>query len=781
MTTVSSLLNRAALVVAAPLSGCVLLAALLAGEWRDELQEAENVVVRTQIEVDIGRVVHALQVERGVTAAAAAGVHGLASRLPQCRQVTDEVEGRLRRRLNESDDLESIDTLREAALRVEEKLASVRRRKDAGEVDPLHVFSDYSDAIRVVLDETDRFAAVMLPTRDLAERADLYRRLLVFKERFSRERALGAVLLGNAPPRPEVLEAYERNLVLEEDGLRELELSSADSLDRRAYEQLIEEEPFDDERRWLRAVLAAPEQLRASSNERALAWFERASRRSDDQQRTLERLVQGISGEAEQLAESAWGSFITLLSVVAALLVVLLWGSRVLSKQLVQHLEAEQRHAERVRYLARHDPLTELPNRPTFHELLEEARKRAAATQGFLALHLIDIEDFARINRVWGQRTGDWVLKSVARRLREIASTNGVLGRLYGDQFGLIQPSIEGKEDAKRLAAEILGSFSEPIAFEQRLVPVRARLGITLFPPDGETAEDLLRNADLARQHVVEGGRYRFYVAEMYERYLASRTLADALRSSNVQEDFVVQYQPKIQVATNRVRGVEALVRWKRGQELLAPGAFIREAEQSGAIVSIGQWVFRQACEQVRSWSAAGIDPPVVAVNLSAVQLMQADLVESLAEILRASGVDPRSLELEITESVLTEDLKDATERLEALRALGLSLAIDDFGTGHSSFTYLQRFPVTTIKIDRSFVGALDTSHESEVIVDTVITLAKSLNMRVVAEGVETERQLEMLREKECDEAQGFLVSRPLFADEMTDVLRARPGLASTP
>lgn len=778
MTTVSSLLNRAALVVAAPLSGCVLLAALLAGEWRGELQEAENVVVRTQLEVDIGRLVHALQAERGVAAAAAARVDGLGSRLPGCRAVTDELKGRLKHRLGESGELENIDTLRDVVQRMEHKLAGARRRNDAQELEPLDVLSEYSDVIRVVFDETERFAAVALPTRELAERADLYRRLLVFKELFSRERALGAVLLGTAGPKPEILDAYERNLLLQEEGLRELELSNAGSLDRRVYDQLLEEEPFDGERRRLRAALESREQGRAPSDEVALGWFERASRRSDHQQRTLERLVQGISGEAERLAESARRSFITLLSVVAALLVVLLWGSRVLSKQLIMHLEAEQRHAARVRYLARHDPLTELPNRPTFHELLEEARKRAAAAQGFLALHLIDIEDFARINRVWGQKTGDWVLVSVARRLRKIASANGVLGRLYGDQFGLIQPSIEGKEDAKRLAAEILASFSEPIAFEQRLVPVRARLGITLFPPDGETAEELLRNADLARQHVLEGGRYRFYVAEMYERYLASRTLADALRSSNVQEDFVVQYQPKIEVATNRVQGVEALVRWKRGQELLAPGAFIREAEQSGVIVSIGQWVFRQACEQVRIWSAAGIEPPVVAVNLSAVQLMQADLVESLAEILRASGVDPRSLELEITESVLTEDLKDATERLEALRALGLSLAIDDFGTGHSSFTYLQRFPVTTIKIDRSFVADLDTSHESEVIVDTVIGLAKSLDMRVVAEGVETERQLEMLREKECDEAQGFLVSRPLFADEVTDVLRARPDAA---
>lgn len=769
----SSLLSRAAVVIAVPLCGCLVLAVFLALEWRHDLAQAEEVATRAALEIDLGRLVNALQAERGASIAAAVGVEAFGDLLPEARAETDKVQGRARDLLGKAEPLAGALVAGSLLREQKETLSELRRRVDARDIGVLELMEGYTSVIRATLDESDAFAAMGQPIPDLAELADVYRRLLIYKERAARERGFGAALLGVQGESPKIREYYRRNRILHEEVRRELLDSTPGSLDRRMLERMAPSaEP--QRLRELRERLDDSSRLVERDEKAALAWFEETGRQIEAQQRTLDELAREIHERASRLARHAQERFVLLLSSIVVAFAALLWLSRTLSKQLVTHLEAEQRHARRARYLASHDPMTELPNRVTFEEELEVERVRAAAERRVLALHVIDIEDFSRINRVWGNRTGDAVLIAVARRLAEVTKGRGRLGRLYGDQFGLVQPLRAGRDEAGELAREMLASFEPPVHFEERLVPVRARIGITLYPPDGETTEVLLRNADLARQHVAEGGRYVFYVAEMYETYLASRMLMDALRSADVAADFVVHYQPKVDTATSRVHGVEALVRWKRDGQLWSPGSFIREAEQSGAIVPIGLWVFTQACEQVKAWKALGLEPPVIAVNLSAVQLMQANLVDSLADVLEETGIDPHYLELEITESVLTEDLEDTSERLSALRKLGIALAIDDFGTGHSSFTYLRHFPVTTIKIDQSFVGELGQSAESEVIVDAVIQLARSLHLRVVAEGVETPQQLQMLREKACDEVQGHLLSRPLPAEDMTKLLRAQ-------
>jgi diguanylate cyclase (GGDEF)-like protein len=775
---VQSLLSRAAAVVAVPLCGCLVLVLLLALRWHGELDGAEKVVTRLSVEVEVGRLLNALQDERGESVAALAEVKAFQPRVPIARAHTDDAARVVNALLDKAESLAGAESFRETFARQQRLVEGLRRDADAGTLSPLEAMEEYTLAIRLVLDETERFTAVGLPTPALAELADVYRRLVLYKERAARDRGFGAALLGSSPS-PELQDVYLRNLALHEAVQGELETASPGSLDHELFQRIPS--PLDTEQAFqrFRKQLADPQRVLERDEVAAVTWYDLVSRQLAEMQVALEEIAEELESSTAVLEQDARRRFIVLLSVAFLSLSVIAWLSRLLSQQLVSHLEAERKQALRIQFMARHDVLTDLPNRQHFEELLEAFRLSAAAEKRLLAVHLIDLEDFARINRIWGHRTGDAVLREVARRLARVARGKIVLGRLYGDQFGLVQPISGGREEAERTAQALLATFEQPVHFEQRLVSVRARIGVTLYPPDGDTTEVLLRNADLARQHVVEGGKYTFYVAEMYETYAARRLLMDALRSSDVARDFVVYYQPKLDTSTSRIRGAEALVRWRRDGQLVAPGEFIREAERSGAIVTIGSWVFRQACEQVKTWIGQGIEAPVLAVNLSAVQLMQADLVQSLSQTLESTGIDPRCIELEITESVLTEDLKVTSERLHELRRLGLALAIDDFGTGHSSFTYLRHFPVTTIKIDQTFVRELGKSSQSEVIVDTVIQLARSLGLHVVAEGVETPEQLRMLRDKACDEVQGYLLARPLSAEAMTALLQAPHASAS--
>lgn len=771
-----SLVVRSALTIALPLFACLLLGLLLGLEWRNQELEAERIGTRAELQILLGRSVHELQMERALSTALVAGVDLFSERLVESRTRTDQLVTEVVRALEDPGALgrqrvsEGISRATRDAI---SGLPRVRRAVDAGQLDPLGVLNAYTVIITRLIELTEPLTSAYLRP-ELASDLEVYQRLVIYKERSSRERGFGAALLGTPGADRKILELYRRSAALREEALREIQLAAPESLNRKVYEALAEA-PYEAELEEFRRRLADYAQLAMKDEAAAVAWFEASSRRAEYLRGILEAQAGAIRRSASDLKHDARVRFYGLVSLLATLLVVLAWVTSHLSRLLVSHLEAEQRHAQRVRHLARHDLLTDLPNRYYFEEILDEARLRASREKKLLALHLVDLVDFSQVNRVWGTQAGDGVLKAIARRLRARVEAESRVGRLYGDQFGVIQPLAGGREGAEELARELLAEFDHPVELETRLIQVRGRIGITLFPPDGRTTEVLLRNADLARQHVVHGGEYRFYVAEMYERYLASKRLADALRHSVVADEFTVRYQPKLNLSSNRITGVEALVRWHHPERgLLEPDEFMQEAETSGAIVGIGSHVFESACSQVRAWIAAGLDPPTVAVNLSAVQLKQADLVDVLANTLKRTGVDARYVELEITESVLMEDSPDTLSTLQSLRKLGVHLAIDDFGTGHSSLTYLLRFPVNTLKIDQSFIADLKVSRESEIIVDAVIRLARSLDLHVVAEGVETRVQLEILRQKGCDEVQGYLVARPLTAVEMTRLLEGQ-------
>lgn len=773
-----SLVLRSGLTIALPLFACLVLGVLLGWEWHGQRVQAERTATRAELQILLGRSVHALQRERSLSTVLVVGVDVFADRLPAARAASDrfvrEVEQGLaapekygERRFSKA----LLTSAREAL----STLPEVRREIDAGELGAVGVLERYTAIITRLIDLTEPLGSPGIP--ELADELEVYQRLLIYKERATRERGFGAALLGERGFDEEVFDLYWRSVTLREETLRELALADPGTTNRRVLEA-VAQAPYEEVLERLRLRLQDIKQVEKEDAAAAVAWYEAMTRRKDYLQNVLDSLANQSRETATGLEHAAKLRFIGLVSLLAVLLVVLVWVTSLLSRQLVLHLEAEQRHARRVRHLARHDLLTDLPNRYYFEELLDEARQRASREKKFLALHLVDLVDFSQVNRVWGNQAGDGVLKAVARRLRDRVGPDGSVGRLYGDQFGAIQLLSGGREEAEALARDLLKEFQRPVEVDTRLIQVRARIGITLYPPDGNTSEALLRNADLARQHVVHGGEFRFYVAEMYERYLASKAIADALRHSVVENELWVQYQPKLNLNTNRITGVEALVRWRHPERgMLEPDEFMREAETSGAIVGIGSYVFERACAQVREWLAAGLEPPVMSVNLSAVQLKQADLVEVLAKTLERTGVDARYVELEITESVLMEDSPDTLNTLQSLRRLGVHLAIDDFGTGHSSLTYLLRFPVNTLKIDQSFIADLKVSRESEVIVEAVIRLARSLDLHVVAEGVESRVQLEILREKGCDEVQGYLVARPLDADEMTRLLE-RQGAA---
>lgn len=773
-----SLVLRSGLTIALPLSACLVLGGLLGSEWHEQQAQAEYTATRAELQILLGRSVHALQLERGLSTVLVAGVEVFAPRLPAARMDTDrltrEVEQRLadpedygRRRLGKA----LLSSAREALSRLPE----VRRAVDAGRLEPLDVLEQYTAIITRLIELAGPLGSPGIS--ELATELEVYQRLMIYKERASRERGFGAAVLAGREADEKLFELYRRTVILREEALREIALAGPGTPNRRVYEA-VNEAPYEEEVERLRSRLEGLARIGETDEEAAVEWFDASTRRKDHLQDILDSLANDIRETATRLEHRAKARFVGLVSLLGVLLVVLAWVTNHLSRQLVVHLEAEQRHARRVRHLARHDLLTDLPNRYYFEELLDEARRRASREKKFLALHLVDLVDFSQVNRVWGNQAGDGVLKTVARRLQARVGRDGSVGRLYGDQFGAIQPLSGGREEAEALARDLLKEFQRPVEVDTRLIQVRARIGITLYPPDGRSNEELLRNADLARQHVVHGGEFRFYVAEMYERYLASKDIADALRHSVVEDEFSVRYQPKLNLTTNRITGVEALVRWRHPERgILEPDEFMREAETSGAIVGIGSYVFEKACNQVRAWLTAGLDPPVMSVNLSAVQLKQADLIEGLAKTLERTGVDARYVELEITESVLMEDSPGTLNTLQSLRRLGVHLAIDDFGTGHSSLTYLLRFPVNTLKIDQSFIADLKFSRESEVIVEALIRLARSLDLHVVAEGVESRVQLEILREKGCDEVQGYLVARPLSADEMTRMLE-RQGAA---
>jgi diguanylate cyclase (GGDEF)-like protein len=433
---------------------------------------------------------------------------------------------------------------------------------------------------------------------------------------------------------------------------------------------------------------------------------------------------------------------------------------------------------QQVLHLARFDCLTGVANRSLFLQRLEQKLAQARGVQGSLALLFIDLDRFKAVNDTLGHDAGDDLLKEMARRLTALVRPVDVVARLGGDEFVVLIDDCGDPAVLSKVASRMIGQISEPLRLAGRQAQIGASIGIAVHPADGADAGSLLKSADTAMYQAKSGGRngFRFFTAELAHDAARHFLLEGELRQAIDRGELRLHYQPKIDLATSRMAGLEALVRWQHPERgLLMPGDFIDLAEESGLIVPLGRWVMGEACRQVRQWREDGLDPPRCAINLSARELTSDSVVADIQEALAAQALEAGALEVEITESALMSEPERAQQHLARLRAMGVRIAIDDFGTGHASLSYLKRFPAGTVKIDRDFVAGLPDRHDDAAIVRAVATLAHSLGMVVVAEGVETARQLDFLRQAGCDQVQGYLTGRPLPAEAMAAVLDTRP------
>jgi len=440
----------------------------------------------------------------------------------------------------------------------------------------------------------------------------------------------------------------------------------------------------------------------------------------------------------------------------------------------IQDITERKRAEQRIHYLATHDCLTGLPNRELLQDRMAQAVAQARRSGRHLALLYIDLDRFKVVNDGYGHPFGDAVLEAVAARLSALVREGDTVSRQGGDEFLVLLANIGNAGDAYRVAQKIVRSLDCPLDLQSRQIHLSASIGISVFPEDGETAEQLIDNADVAMYRAKELGRNtcKIFTREMSEQTLRRVALETRLRGAQAAAQLHLFYQPKVCLQSGRITGCEALLRWRHPElGMVSPTDFIPIAEDSGLIVPIGDWVLRQACLQVKTWTEAGLPPVCVAVNVSTRQFLQQDVVAWVLRTLEETGLPPAQLELELTESLVAQDVNKVIESFSRLRAAGVKLSIDDFGTGYSSLGYLKRLRAHTLKIDQSFVRDMLTDPEDATIVLAVIALAHNLEYRVIAEGVETERHCRFLRQNGCDEIQGYVFSKPVPAEEFAALL----------
>ena len=452
----------------------------------------------------------------------------------------------------------------------------------------------------------------------------------------------------------------------------------------------------------------------------------------------------------------------------------------------------DRREAERqLQQLAHYDNLTNLPNRVLFYDRLKQTLSQARRNRWTTAVMFLDLDRFKNVNDTLGHGAGDMLLKQVSERLSACVRSGDTVGRLSGDEFAAVLATLASPDDAGVVAKKMMAALTRPFDISGREVFASASIGITLYPSDSTEPETLIRNADTAMYRAKEMGRNRvqFYTPEMNARALEKLNLESSLRHALAREEFLLHYQPKASLASGDVTGVEALLRWQHPElGLISPAEFIPMLEETGLIIPAGEWVVRTACQQIKAWQDGGVKPVPVAVNLSARQFQASELGATIARILEEEGIEHGLLELEITESSLVSNTEEAARTLEFLNSLGVRVTIDDFGTGYSSLSYLKRFPLDGLKIDSSFVRDISTDMDDAAITRAIITMAHSLELAVIAEGVETEEQLNFLNANGCDQIQGYYFARALPAADCTALLvsgrrleRATPNPAVEP
>ena len=424
---------------------------------------------------------------------------------------------------------------------------------------------------------------------------------------------------------------------------------------------------------------------------------------------------------------------------------------------------------------ANYDALTGLPNRNLLHDRLRQA-VQSQRTPRNIAVVFMDLDHFKFVNDSLGHSVGDKLLKAMGERLRAVLREGDTVGRVGGDEFVLILNDQSNEEVIFRAMQRITAKVAEPLTIDGKELYVTASAGISLYPQDGRDVDTLLKNADAAMYRAKEHGRsnFQFYTSEMNERVNDRLALEHALRRALDRKEFTLHYQQKVDLRSGEIIGAEALVRWLHPEwGLVRPARFIPIAEETGLIVQLGEWVIHETCRQARAWLAAGLKPGIVSLNLSARQFRAEGLVRTVSRILQETALDPASLEMELTESMVMHNVESAIATLQGLKSLGVGLSVDDFGTGYSSLSYLKNLPIDVLKIDRSFVRDIGTGSEAEdgILAAAIISLAHALHLQVIAEGVETDAQLHFLKRHGCDQVQGFLYGEPVPAGEFAELL----------
>ena len=441
---------------------------------------------------------------------------------------------------------------------------------------------------------------------------------------------------------------------------------------------------------------------------------------------------------------------------------------------IFEDVTERERAEERARFLATHDDLTGLPNRGTFGKAVNDAIKAGRRYDQLFAVLFIDLDRFKNINDTLGHAAGDVLLIETAKRLKECIRDSDVIARIGGDEFVVLLREISDQSKVAIVARKILSAVVKSLTIQGQECWISASIGISMFPADAQNDESLIKNADAAMYLAKEEGRncFRFHFQEITSQSIERLQLEASLRRALERSELLLHYQPKQDLVRGGISGVEALLRWQHPDlSLLPPSRFIPLAEETGLIVPIGKWVIETACAQNVAWQRQGLPALRIAVNLSPRQFADPSLLSDIEDALKKSGMAPELLELEITESTVMQNIERAMRLLKAIKGLGVMLAIDDFGTGYSSMSLLKKFPIDVLKIDRSFVREITSNSEDKAIADAIIALGRALNLTIVAEGVETAAQKALLRAHNCDQVQGYLISKPVPADEFAAFL----------
>ncbi|TVQ68719.1 MAG: EAL domain-containing protein [Chromatiaceae bacterium] len=608
-----------------------------------------------------------------------------------------------------------------------------------------------------------------------------YRPLLLLKEHAARERALGNAWLGAFHPDRRVFHGFLSSVAIQ-DLQRQQFMSLAPPGHRDA---LLELESLPAHQEMLAARAAMINQGSAGRPEHlnVMRWYGITRERVHQLRQMEQDLATEIRAAAARAEREARREFMVLLGIALILLLSTVALSVAIARGLLKRHRERIQAMERVAWLARHDTLTGLPNRSHFTEWLEQRLEAARPGGSSMTVYLMDLQGFSEINRIWGESVADQVLVQVTERMRGLLHPDALLARIYGDQFGVVigpsesRSGMDAAEGGEAFAQRLLACLDEPFQVGRRRIEMRGNVGVVACPPFPRHASELLSDAGFAVEYAKSSPRqrYRRFEPRMLERHAALVDMDRDLEKALERGEFQVHYQPKLDLETGRVVSLEALLRWhhpRRG--LVSPDEFIPRAETNGTIIEIGDYVLRVACAQMHAWRQSLCPDLTVGVNLATLQLYQADIVARVRQALAESGLPPEGLELELTETGLMEDMDAAAEALERLRGLGVSLSVDDFGTGYSSLAYLRRFPLQGLKLDKRFVSDLESSDESRMIASAVLGLARSLSLRSVAEGVETQAQADWLRERGCRLGQGYLYAPAMSPDEFVLWLEQR-------